>query len=337
MSGVTVAIPVRDGGARLRATLGALAGQTVEHELLVCDSGSRDGSLQVAREAGARVLEIPAERFSHGGTRNLLMEHAAGSRVAFLTQDSEPADARWLEHLLAGVDLTPDVGLAFGPYIPRPDASLAVRLELETWFASLSESARPRVERLSEQERASLPASAFAGRRGFSSDANACVLRSAWQRVPFRDVPYAEDRVLALDMLRAGYAKAFVPEAAVIHSHTYTPVQQLRRSFDEWRGLLEVYGWREPIGAGHLLGRLRGALGAARTELASEEASPPARAAALAGVATHQLASLCGALLGSRADRLPDGVRRWLSLERRPDFLPLALEEPLGDPGAVPG
>ena len=64
--------------------------------------------------------------------------------------------------------------------------------------------------------------------------------------MPFREVPYAEDRVLAIDMLRAGYAKAFVPEAAVLHSHDYTPLEQLRRCFDEWRGLREVYGWREP-------------------------------------------------------------------------------------------
>ena len=34
-----------------------------------------------------------------------------------------------------------------------------------------------------------------------------------------------------------------------IHSHDYTLSQQLRRCFDEWRGLREVYGWREPLAA----------------------------------------------------------------------------------------
>ena len=84
------------------------------------------------------------------------------------------------------------------------------------------------------------------GRRGFFTDSNACVSREAWRRVPFREVSYAEDRVLAIDMLRAGYAKAYVPDAAVSHSHDYTTSQQLRRSFDEARALREVYGWREP-------------------------------------------------------------------------------------------
>ena len=50
-------------------------------------------------------------------------------------------------------------------------------------------------------------------------------------------------------MMRAGYAKAYVPGAAVLHSHAYSSLEQLRRSFDEWRGLREVYGWREPARA----------------------------------------------------------------------------------------
>ena len=41
-------------------------------------------------------------------------------------------------------------------------------------------------------------------------------------------------------MLAAGYAKVYRPDAAVIHSHDYSPLDQLRRSFDEWRGLREV-------------------------------------------------------------------------------------------------
>jgi rhamnosyltransferase len=146
--------------------------------------------------------------------------------------------------------------------------------------------------------------------------------------------------VLAIDMLRAGYAKAFVPQAAVLHSHRYTSLQQLRRSFDEWRGLLEVYDWREPASPRHLLSRMRGALGQADAALVAEQVPRLARLAMLAGVTAHQLASLCGALLGSRVDRLPARVRRGLSLERRADFAPLHIIDASGvgsDPaGAAP-
>ncbi len=330
MPDVSVAIPVRNGGELFAGVLEALAAQTVEHELLVCDSGSTDGSLALARAHGARVLEIAPERFTHGGARNRLMDAAAGAHVALLTQDSQPADERWLAHLLGGFELAADVAIVYGPYRPRAHAPAPVRIELERWFASLSPDGSPQVERLHEHER-SLPAIALVGRRGFFADANACLARAAWEQVPFREVPYAEDRVLAIDMLRAGYAKAFVPRAAVIHSHTYTTSEQLRRCFDEWRGLREVYGWREPASPAHLLAQLRGELGQARAELIRQGVSRARRCATLAAVGRHHLVARAGALLGSRADRLPARARRRLSLERRAGFAPLDLDHRFPD------
>jgi GT2 family glycosyltransferase len=331
MPDVTVAIPVREGGAMLARALDALARQTVAHQLLVCDSGSRDGSAALVRDRGGEVIEIAPAQFSHGGTRNLLMRKASGARVAFLTQDAEPADERWLERLLDGFELAEDVALVYGPYRPRPDAAAPVRIELERWFGSLSPDGAPTIERLSHEERA-IPALELIGRRGFFTDANACVARAAWERVPFREVPYAEDRVLAIDMLRAGYAKAFVPQAAVLHSHEYTATQQLRRSFDEWRGLREVYGWREPAHPGYLLGQLRGELGQTRRTLLREDAGSARRRATLWAAARHHTLRLAGAVLGSRADRLPAPLRRRLSLERRAGFSALSLDAAASNP-----
>jgi rhamnosyltransferase len=331
---VTVAIPVRNGGELLARTLAALAAQTVEHELLVCDSGSIDGSWELAQAHGARVLRIEPSQFSHGGTRNLLMREASGARVALLTQDAEPIDERWLERLSGGLELAPDVGIVCGPYRPRPNASPAVRMELDRWFSSLAGDGRPQVERLGERERETLPARALIGRRGFFTDANACLARSAWEQVPFREIPYAEDRALAIDMLRAGYAKAYVPAAAVWHSHEYSVSEQLRRSFDEWRGLREVYGWREPAAPGYLLRQLRGELGATRRELARSDAPAARRWTTLAGVSRHNVVRQLGAVLGSRADLLPTAVRRRLSLERRADFAALDLDAPAQQPRA---
>ena len=325
MPEVSVAIPVRNGGEQFARVLLALRGQTVEHELLVCDSGSSDGSGELAREHGARVLSIRPEEFSHGATRNLLMEAAGGERVALLTQDAEPADSSWLESLLEGFELASDVGLVYGPYRPRADAPLPVRFELSRWFASLSGDGTPQLERLAKDER-SLPVLELLGRRGFFSDANACIARGAWERVPFRVVPYAEDRVLAIDMLRAGYAKAYVPSAAVLHSHTYSNVQQLRRAFDEWRGLLEIYGWREPSSPRRQVAALRGELSNARAALRSEGSTGTDLVAALLAVSRHHVLRSLGAMLGSRADRLSTGVRRRLSLESRAGFTPLDLD-----------
>jgi len=321
---VTVAIPVLNGGGLLAGVLDSLSRQTVPHELLVCDSGSSDGSLERVRRHGARILQIPVAEFAHGRVRNLLMGEARTSHVALLTQDAEPASEDWLERLLEGFQLAPDTGLVYGPYRPRPSASLAVRLELERWFASLSPAGKPRIDRLTVAERAAAAVS-LVGPRGFFTDANACVAREAWSRVPFRDVAYAEDRALALDMLRAGYAKVYVPDAAVVHSHDYSAVQELRRCFDEWRGLLEIYGWRESAGPLRLAQRVRGELAQSNRELERQRMPRSERWMALIALARHNVVRLAGMLLGSHADALPGAVRGRLSLEGRPGFAPLVM------------
>jgi glycosyltransferase involved in cell wall biosynthesis len=318
---VTVAVPVRDGGARLERVLDAVIAQQTRRsvELLVCDSGSRDGSVAAAAVRGARVLTIAPHEFSHGATRNLLAREATGTHVVFLTQDAVPATAHWLEALLAAFDGAPDVALAFGPYLPGPGASPSTARELEAFFASLGPA---RTDRLDPAERALAPRHLL-GARGFFTDANGAVARAAWERVPFRDVPYAEDQQLAVDMLRAGYAKAFVPAAAVEHSHEYVPWRRVQRCFDEWRALREVYGFVEPLTATTLRDRV---LAPARADVrwAREHgAAPTGRAALAARAAVHHAARTAGAALGSRHDRLPAGLCRRLSLESRATFPPI--------------
>ena len=135
---VSVAIPVRNGADVLEQTLAGVRAQRLDPsasiELIVCDSASHDGSVSIARAYGAEVIEIPVESFSHGETRNLLMRRAQGEHVAFLTQDAVPADQGWLARLLEAFTLAPDVGLVYGPYRPRDDASPMVARELTEWF-----------------------------------------------------------------------------------------------------------------------------------------------------------------------------------------------------------
>ncbi len=315
---VTVAIPVRDGAASLEATLGAIDAQTVidEVEVLVCDSGSRDGSVPLARRFGAEVLEISPDQFGHGRTRNLLMERAQGAHVAFLTQDAVPDGPEWLDRLLAGFRLAPDVALVFGPYRPRADASPMVARELTRWFQRLAPEGHPRIDRLAESW-PSAPATDLLGPPGFFTDANGCVSRAAWEQVRFRDVPYAEDRLLAKDMLRAGFAKVFVPDAAVVHSHDYSTLGWLRRSFDESRALREVYGWVEPLDPRVTTLNIYGRVGADWRWGRAGGLSGRQAMSLLAQSVAHHAARAVGGALGARSERLPPALAGRLSLEGR--------------------
>lgn len=313
---VTVAIPTLDAGPGFAETLAAIRTQVVDRELelLVCDSSSSDGTAALARAHGADVFEIPREHFSHGTTRNELMARARGDHVALLTQDAVPAGEHWLARLLAAFDLADDVALSFGPYRPRPGASPSVVRELDAWFDSFSPDGAPRVDRL-ELGRRDDPPRAFLGHRGFFTDANGCISRAAWERVQFRPVAYAEDHLLAQDMLRAGYAKVYVPDAAVIHSHEYSTLGWLRRSFDEARATTGVYGWTPASDPRSAARNLWGNVGA---DWRSARASGAAGVSVLTASAAHHGARAAGALLGARAERLPAWLAARLSLERRP-------------------
>ena len=196
--------------------------------------------------------------------------------VAFLTQDSVPADDRWLARLLAGFGLAADVDAEFGPYRPRPDASVMVARELTEWFRSFSPDGVAAVWTVWRRASGGSSRDVLLGPRGFFTDANGCVAGEAWQSVPFRQVAYAEDHVLAHDMLRAGYAKAYLPDAAVIHSHEYSGRRWLKRSFDEGRALHAGVRLRRAARCPHDAAELVGA-GRRRLALGAREHGPRRR------------------------------------------------------------
>src|SRR5688572_10749386 len=86
-------IPVRDDAARRRRCLSAIAanGGGAAIEIIVAANGSRDGSVDVAGAAGARVLSLPGLRGSE--LRNRGAGVAAGELLAFVDADHEVGQA----------------------------------------------------------------------------------------------------------------------------------------------------------------------------------------------------------------------------------------------------
>ena len=323
---VSVAIPVRNGGATFPPLLDAILAQRIDREIeiVVADNESTDGTREEAERRGAVIVDVPQGEFTHGGTRDLLMQRSRGEHVAFVTDDVLPVGDRWLAELVAGFGDAEDVGLVYGPYVPRPDASHMVARELTEFFASLSPDGSPRVDRglRPEDERP--------GPVTFYTDANGCVARAAWERVPFRPVRYAEDQLLALDMLAAGFAKVYRPGAAVIHSHDYPMRERLGRFFDEFRALREVYGHVEEAGWPYSPAVVRAGVRRDRAWLRARGRSGwELDRGTLESLAYHSM-RVAGGILGSRADRIPPRVRRALSREGRGQFEPVERPPLLG-------
>ena len=297
MSSVSVVIPVKDGGALLERVLGAVRAQG-ELELVVIDSGSRDGSREIARAAGAELIEIPPEEFGHGRTRNLGAERASGELIAFLTQDAVPVEG-WLDAVREAFTVADRVGAAFGPHLPFDDTSPMIARELTEFFGGFSPNGAPVVHRR--------------GDLSFLSNVNACYARACWEQLRFPEVPYAEDQAFGRAMLEAGWVKVYHPGAAVQHAHDYGPVEFMKRYFDEYRGLRETSGHVEAL---HPLDAARGLARDARW-MRAQQMPAQQRARWLARAAVHHSGRRVASALGSRAERLPASVQRRLSLEGR--------------------
>lgn len=236
-------IPTWNGGARFRELLLALASQDREHELVVIDSGSRDGTPEAARTAGARVLTIPQSEFNHGATRNRAIAETHGEVVALLTQDALPIGPSYLANL-ARPFANPRVDGAYARQYPRPDCDPILAERLRRWSASRNE---PSLQVLSPGDPAgskalfdALPPIERYLSCIFDNVASA-LRRSTWERLPFPERTFGEDVAWGRAVLLAGGAIAYEPTASVEHSHRIDIVREFKRLYCDHRNLYELF------------------------------------------------------------------------------------------------
>ena len=96
----SVIIPTYNAGDGFERLLEAISAQRSDftYEVLVVDSGSSDGTPDVARRHSARVLPIAKSEFSHGGTQNRGISEACGEKVAGVCSRQIP---RFIDHYLS--------------------------------------------------------------------------------------------------------------------------------------------------------------------------------------------------------------------------------------------
>jgi glycosyltransferase involved in cell wall biosynthesis len=96
---LSVALITRNEAANLPRTLASVGWAA---EIVVVDSGSTDATVEIARQAGARVFEEPWKGFA--AQKNSAIAHTTGDWVLSLDADEEvsPELAREIQALLAG-------------------------------------------------------------------------------------------------------------------------------------------------------------------------------------------------------------------------------------------
>jgi rhamnosyltransferase len=238
---VAIVIPTLNAGRGIEQLLSALAEQEggIEQQVIAVDSGSRDGTIDRLRGAGATVFEVSPTAFNHGETRNLALDHVSAEFAVLLVQDAVPASRQWLTALLR--PLLGDEGVAgsFGRQCPWPDASRLTSYYLSQWIgAQLSDRTvgpldRSMFDRMSPADRHRICA---------FDNVCSCIRIPVWRQHRFRRTPIAEDLEWALEVLLAGHKLAYVADAAVWHSHERTVAYELRRTYLVHQRLQTLFG-----------------------------------------------------------------------------------------------
>jgi rhamnosyltransferase len=248
---VSVIIPTYNAGTQFNQLLCCLESQQTIGEIIVIDSSSTDCTVDLALSHGIVPIRIDKKDFNHGGTRNMAARRAKGDRFVFLTQDCLPRREDCIARLIEPLD-DPSIVAAFGRHVPREGASLSERYSRMCNY--------PESSSVRGQENAR-----DLGIKNFFFS-NVC---SAIRKKEFVDhggfcenLMMFEDMLFAAKLMLSGYRVAYVPEAEVIHSHSYSMIQHFRRyaaagvSFRKNGWFLE-YARSGKSGLSYLLGEVR--------------------------------------------------------------------------------
>jgi len=202
----------------LRETLPALRAQEYKNwELIVIDSGSTDGSVELIRNFNPKHFhEIKSSDYNPSRVMNWGMRLARGDFGIFLNADATPQNENWLRPLV-DVLKEPKNAAVFGKQIPRLDCQAVYACDYERCFGAKRESANW---------------------QHFFSMVSSGIRKDIWaQRGFLEKLQYAEDDEYTRWAKSRGFNVVYCPESVVMHSHNYTAAQAYKRSFGDARAL----------------------------------------------------------------------------------------------------
>lgn len=223
---VSVIILAKNAGEGFATLLQQLFSQKFDgdYEIIVIDSGSIDGTPEIAQSFPVKVVRIKPEEFHHGRTRNLGAEQATGKVLVYITQDALPLHDDWL-HKLTDDLKNPQVAMVVGRQIPWPTTKPPEKFFYSYYFPE------HRIEVVRD-------ASDYYRDNMFISNVNSAIKRDVWQQFKFsEDIVLAEDKEFAKRILHAGWKIVYRPDAAVYHAHNFSLRSIFRRSVDAGIGL----------------------------------------------------------------------------------------------------
>ncbi len=189
-------------------------------ETILVDSGSTDGTVNIAESYGAHVVRIPSEEFTFGRSLNYGIREATSEYLVIASAHVYPVYPDWLASLLHPL-LDDQVALSYGKQRGPVSAKFSEKQILHQWFP---ETGKYRQE------------------TAFCNNANAAIRKSLWRKNPYDEtLTGLEDLAWAKWARDQGYAIAYIPEAEIVHVHNETPHGVFNRYRREAMAFKKIY------------------------------------------------------------------------------------------------
>lgn len=195
--------------------------QSLHHpRILVVNSSSHDGTVELAQHLGAETLVIPRADFNHGTTREKARIHLKTDILVMLTPDAYLSDKLTLGKLIEPL-IKRQAAVAYARQIPHNGADFFEAFPREFNYPGTSH-----IRSLSDLQK-------YGVYNYFCSNSCAAYLNAALDDIDgFSPVLLGEDTVAVAKLLKKGYRIAYVAEALVRHSHRYSLKDEFFRNFD---------------------------------------------------------------------------------------------------------
>jgi len=224
---ISVIIPVKNEALKIRDCIDGILSQSVPvSEIIVIDSGSTDGTVEILKSyPQVKLIEIPGSEFNHGSTRNLGVQKAIGEYVLLTVGDARPYNQFWIEELLNGF-VDDEVAGVCGQQVVSHD----VDKNPVEWFSPIAKPELIRYKFKSVIEFESLPPGEKIKVCGWD-DVNAMYRRDILLKIPFPKTSYAEDLLWCKSAVLNGHAIVYNYASRVYHYHLETSDFSYKRTF----------------------------------------------------------------------------------------------------------
>lgn len=217
---IGIVIPTWKGIHHLPHCLPPLLASPLKPKILVIDSSSNDGTVELARKMGAETLSIPQESFNHGLTREKGRKHLDTDLVVMITQDAYATSPGMLEKLVSPL-IKREASIAYGRQIPHNGANFFASFAREFNYPATSH-----IRSLNDRSR-------FGVYTFFCSNSCAAYVNQALDEVGgFPKTRFGEDTLVVAKLLMNHHQIAYVADAEVQHSHDYSLKEEFERHFD---------------------------------------------------------------------------------------------------------